>query len=303
MTRTSDHDRAAATRLPDGLQPIVPPKGPFRGPAHAIAGVWKRRDLLGLLVRREIKSRYKNSALGAIWSLIRPLALLLIYYVAVGKFLGAERSIPDFAIFLFSGLTAWTLYNEVISTTTSSIVSNGALIKKVNLPREIFPLSAVGSALFNFSVMFVVLLAFTLISGHPPQLEALWLVPIAIVLALLWAFSFGLLLSALNVYLRDIGYMLEIALLVLFWASPIVYSYQFVHEYLQGNWLEQIYLANPVTTIVMLFQQGMWSSGPANALPAFTEWRIVITVVVSLVVLWISQRVFARLEGSFAQEI
>jgi len=301
-TETEDFGPGLAERVGE-LRSIIPPKGAFRGFASSVRGVWARRDLLGLLVSREIKSRYKNSALGAVWSLIRPLALLLIYWVAVGKFLGAERSVPEFAVFLFSGLTVWTLYNEVITGTTGSIVANAGLIKKVYLPREIFPLAAVGSAGFNFIVMLAVLLVFTLVTGHPPRLEALWTVPVAIVLVLLWGFAFGLLLSALDVFLRDVGYLVEIALMVLFWGSPIVYSFQFVHDYLQGGWLEQVYLANPVTTAVLLFQQGMWSAGPEQWLPPFTEWRIVIFLAVSLVVLWIAQRIFARLEGSFAQEI
>ncbi len=276
--------------------------GANRSFGRAAAEIWQRRELLGLLVRREIVSRYKNSVLGIVWSLLRPLALLLVYYVAIGKFLGAERSIPDFAIFVFAGLTIWTLFNEVMIGTSSSIVANGGLIKKVYLPREIFPLAAVGSALFNFAIQFVELLAATLIVWHPPRLEALWSVPLAIVLLLLWGFAFGLALSALTVYLRDLQYALEIVLMVLFWASPIVYSVTFVHQALGGSWLEQVYLANPVTTAILLFQQGMWSSGD-GALPAGTDWRIGITIAISLILLWIAQRVFARLEGNFAQEL
>ena len=229
--------------------------------------------------------------------------MLLIYYVAVGKFLSAERSIPQFAIFIFCGLTVWTLFSEIIGGTTSSIVGNAGLIKKVYLPREIFPLAAVGSALFNFGVQFAVLLAATLVVGSPPHLEALWYVPSGVILVTSFAFGIGLLLAAINVYLRDVQHLVEIILLVLFWASPIVYSYQLVHQILQGNWIEQIFLSNPVTIVVLMFQRSMWVAGSDQVFPEDLEIRALIAFAVSLVLIWVAQRVFARLEGNFAQEL
>ncbi len=304
----SVHDEPASSiedvnRLGGGLETLTAPRGLFTGTAFAIRGVWQRRELLGLLVRRELSARYKNSSLGLVWSLLRPLAMLLIYYVAVGKFLGAERSIPEFAIFIFCGLTVWTLFSEIISGTTSSIVGNAGLIKKVYLPREIFPLAAVGSALFNFAVQFLVLISATLIVGDPPHLEAIWYVPFGLILITSFAFGIGLLLSAVNVYLRDIQHLVEIILLVLFWASPIVYSYQLVHQILQGSWVEQIFLANPVTVVVLLFQRSIWTAGSDQLFPPDLEIRALITFLISLILIWIAQRVFARLEGNFAQEL
>jgi len=277
--------------------------GSIRSFPQAVREIWGRRELLGMLVRRELKARYRDSSLGALWSLIRPLTMLLIYYVAIGKFLGAERSIPQFAIFVFTGLTVWQLFNEIVVGATRSIVDNASLIKKIYLPREIFPLAAVGSALVNFAIMFVVLLAATLVLGQPPRLEALWTVPAGFIMLVLFSFALGLLAAALNVYFRDVQHLVEIVLLILFWASPIVYSYQQVHSILQGGWIEQVYLANPVTTVVLYFQQGMWAAGPSDGMPEGSLLRLLIAFVVSVVLLWAAQRVFARLEGNFAQEL
>jgi ABC-2 type transport system permease protein len=306
VTTTRPNDEIAVSAhlgAMGALRTTTPPKGLLRGTAFAIRGVWANRELLDLLVRRELKGRYKTSVLGFLWSLLRPLAMLVVYYVAIGKFLGAERGIPEFAIFIFSGLTVWSLYADIINSTTSSILANGGLIKKVYLPREIFPLSSVGSALFNFALQFAVLLGATLLLGSPPRLEALWFVPAGLIVITTFALSIGLLLSALNVYLRDVQHLVEIALLFLFWASPIVYSYSFVHDVLQGGWLEQLYLANPVTTVALAFQRGMWSAGADSLYPPDMGLRLLITFAVSLVILWISQRIFARLEGNFAQEL
>lgn len=298
MTRTE-----AGRPGDDALVSIRPPGGLIQGTVHTVTEIVRRRELLGLLVNREFKARYKDSSLGVVWSLIRPLAMLLIYYVAVGKFLSAERQIPNFAVYVFAGLTAWALFSEIVSAGTGSIVNNAGLIKKVDLPREIFPLSTVGTALINVGLQFVVLLLATLVTGAPPRLEALWAVPAALIVITTYALALSLLFSAWNVYLRDIGHLIEIGLLVLFWASPIVYSYTMVHELLQGGWLEQLWLANPVTPAILAFQHGMWSSGPADAIPEGLPLRLLITWLFALVLLAIGQRVFARLEGNFAQEL
>jgi len=295
-----------AVRQSSGVHPLVtagPPPGIIAGPRFTIKAIWDQRELLSLLVRREIKARYKDSSLGLLWSLLRPLTQLVIYYVAIGKFLGGERAVPDFAIFVFTGLTVWGLFSEVLSGSTTSIVANAGLIKKVYLPREIFPLASVGSAGFNFLVQFGILLMATIVLGKFPWHVELLYLPLAIVVVLLFSFALGLLLSAVNVYLRDFSHLIEVLLLVLFWASPIVYSYTLVHRVLNGNWLEQLYLSNPVTLVVMAFQKAMWVAGAGETWPSNLALRLVIVGFISLVVLWVAQRVFARLEGNFAQEL
>jgi ABC-2 type transport system permease protein len=281
-----------------------------------IVEIFAHRELLGLLVRRELKARYKDSSLGFLWSLIKPLTMLLIYYVAIGHFLGAARGIPDFAIFVFAGLTIWGLYSEIISGGTMSILSNAGLIKKVYLPREIFPLASTGSALFNFAVQFIVLIAATIVLGKFPLSWNLIYVPISLGIVIVYGVAAALLLSALNVYLRDIQYLVEVAMLILFWASPIVYAWSFVTAAVGGatSWLAQLYLLNPVTVAVLAFQKGIWSSGSATTVidgksvppqpwPIDLDLRLGIVLLVGVVLLFVCQRAFQRLQGNFAQEI
>jgi ABC-2 type transport system permease protein len=298
---------ARATRpLSDELTEVGSQRGLFRGTWDSLRSVLQYRELLGLLVRREIRARYKNSVLGIVWSLMRPIVQLLIYYIALGQFLGAARSIPEFAVFVFTGLTIWGLFAEIIAGGTSSVVNNSGLIKKVFLPREIFPLSAVGSALFNFGIQFVILIAATVVSGSFPWHRDLLYVPLAIALVVVFATAIAFLLSALNVYLRDTQHIVDILVLVLFWVSPIVYSFTFVHARLQGALIEQVYLANPVTLASLAMQKGIWLAGsqdPTIYWPPHLGLRMLIALGVSLVLLWICQRVFARLQSNFAQEL
>ena len=291
---------------PDEVPPLVtagPPAGWIVGTAYSVRSVWAHRELLGLLVRREIKARYKDSSLGLVWSLLKPLTQLLIYYVAIGKFLGAERSVPDFAIFVFTGLTVWGLFSEILSGSTTSIVDNAGLIKKVYLPREIFPLSSVGSALFNFVIQFGILLVATILLGRAPFHAELLYLPLALAVVLVFSVSLGLMLSAVNVYLRDFEHLVEVLLVVLFWASPIVYSYTLVHGVLNGSLLEQLYLWNPVTLVALGFQKAMWVAGAGETWPPDLAERLIIVGLISVVLLWAAQRVFAKLEGNFAQEL
>ena len=300
-----NEDRADRTlRLAsEPLVPAGPTSGFISGTADSVRGVWRYRELLDLLVRRELKARYKDSALGFLWSLIRPLTQLLIYYIAIGKFLGAERSIPDYAVYIFTGLTAWTLFSEIISSGTGSIVANGGLVKKIYLPREVFPLSVIGSAIFNFVIQFLILVAAALLSGYPPTLAGYGYVLLGTAVLLIYATAAAFLLSAINVYLRDVQYLVEVVLMVGFWLSPIVYAWSFVNEALQSAFLNALYLANPVTLAVLAFQRGMWVAGSSLPQPTDLGLRLVIALLIGLPVLWFCQRVFARLQNNFAQEL
>ena len=143
----SDVAAARFERLAE--QPLVLAAGGagLRGTWGSLRAVFAHRQLLGLLVRRDIKARYKDSVLGLLWTLINPIVQLLVYYIVMGQILQAARGIPDFAIYVFSGLTIFGLFSETLSGSTASIIANAGLVKKVYVPREVFPLASMGSAL------------------------------------------------------------------------------------------------------------------------------------------------------------
>ena len=299
-------EAAPTPRVITGPMVEIGRSGTRRGFVASLREIASYRQLLRRLVSREVRAKYKDSSLGVVWSLMRPLAQLVIYYVAIGQFLGAAKNIPDFAVFVFTGLTIWTLYSEIIGSGTQSVLSNAGLVKKVYLPREIFPLAAVGGALFNFGVQFIVLIVATFVVGRPPLTPYILLAPLAIVLMIVLGTAIALVLSAVNVYLRDVQHILEIVLLVLFWASPILYSAGFVHGALGGSWLEELYLANPVTLAVLGMQRALWvagSSDPSQYWPPMLGIRMLVALALSLVALYFAQRVFSRLQGNFAQEL
>jgi ABC-2 type transport system permease protein len=258
------------------FQPTGQRHGFLRGSAQSLRDVWSYRELLSLLVKRELKARYKDSTLGFLWSLLRPLAQLLIYYVALGKFLGAERAIPDYAIFVFTGLTAWALFSEIVASGTGSIVANAGLVKKV--------------------------LA-TFIAGAPPTGTRLLYFPLGALVLLVYGMALAFLLSAMNVYLRDIQYLVEIMLMVLFWTTPIVYSWEQAHKQLGSGFAGHLYDANPLTSAVLAFQRAFWVAGSGTEGPPHLAVTLGWQLLAGVALLWACQRVFARLQANFAQEL
>jgi ABC-2 type transport system permease protein len=176
------------------------------------------------------------------------------------------------------------------------------LVKKIYLPREVFPIASVGAALFNFVIQLAVLLVATLVLGHFPfHPDLVYAIP-AILVIVTFGTALALMLSAMNVYLRDVQYLVEVLLLILMWSSPIVYGWSTVKRVLGPGTLLNIYTDNPITLAVLGFQRAFWTSGkgvveyPANQL--LTTW---IAVGVGLAAIFACQQIFARLQGNFAQ--
>jgi ABC-2 type transport system permease protein len=308
---TSDTEARAARLADEPMRPAGPRKGFAAGALASVKDLAAHRELLGMLVRRELKARYKDSTLGFLWSLGRPLAMLLIYYLALGQFLGAARAIPSFAIFIYAGLTAWGFYSEALTAGTGSIVANSGLVKKVYLPREVFPLSTICSSLFNFAIQLGILVAATLVVGQFPTGARWGYFPLALAVLVVYATAFTLMLSAVNVYLRDVQYLVDIFVMIFFWLSPIVYAWHFVRDALGGSDLSStvsdllmnLYLANPVTLAVIGFQETFWVAGDSHPSVPDLALRLVIALGVGCVLLLIAQRVFTRLQANFAQEL
>ena len=277
------------------------------GRGGKIGELYRRRELLMLLIRRDLQARYRDSFLGFLWTVIRPLVQFLVYYIVLGQLLGAARGIDNFAIYLFAGFTLYTFFSDVIFGATGSIIGNAGLVKKIYLPREIFPLGSMGAASFMFLVQLGVLLAAALLlNALPAPVDMLWFFP-SLGMVMVWGLAGGLLLAALNVYLRDIQYLIEVTMMLAMWASPIVYSWTMVKDvatlYRLPEWVLEVYLANPLTIGVMGFHRAFWGSGTVADYPPNLGLRMLIMGIVGLVFLGIAQRAFTRMQGNFAQEL
>ena len=275
-----------------------------RGLVTAGRDVWARRELLNQLTRKEIKVRYKDSALGFVWTLARPLLQLFVYWVAIGQFLGA--GIANYAIFLFCGLIAWTTFTDALGSATGSIIGNAGLVKKVWFPREVLPLAGLGSALFHGVLQVVALVAVLLVTRQDFLDADLLVLPLAIITGVTLALALGFALAAANVFLRDTQHLLEVVLLLWFWMTPIVYKASDATNNLGevSPVLAEIYLLNPMLPVVAGFQRAFYDDEGGDVLfGGDLVVRLLAVLAVSLVVLVLSHRSFVRSSGSFAQEL
>jgi len=298
---------ATIERLP--MERVNAPSGFWGGFGRAAREVYDYHELLINLVRKELKVKYKDSVLGFLWSLLRPMFLLGVYYIAIGKFLGTTFQL--FPVFLFSGLVAWSLFTDVLGGCTGTVVGNAGLIKKVYFPRELLPLSVMGAALVNFVMQMVVLVAAVLLFNGTLHGQQPWLLPLAFVALVLFSMACGVGLAAANVYFRDIEHLIEIVLLLWFWLTPIVYGVGSVlHRLgLHGglHWLATLYMANPMANVVIGFQlatYGSYNDGTTQqTFQGNITLRLLVLIAASSVLLWLAQRYFARAQGNFAQEL
>lgn len=269
--------------------------------------IFKARELIYLLAKRDIKAKYKDSSLGLVWSFVKPLVQLSVYYFIVGQVLGAARGVPDFAIYIFIGITIWGLFAETISSATTSILTNGGLVKKIYTPREIFPLSASVSSLFNFFVQMIILIIAVAVFAPISLSWEILLVPLAIANLYIFSLALGFLLSAWNVYLRDTEHFSEVAITLLFWFSPILYSFTFVFNSVSEPVIRFLYLCNPITLSVLGMQKALWAAGSKEVNGVSQVWpdnlslALLLSLFLATLFLFLSQRIFSRLQGNFAQ--
>ena len=273
-------------------------------------------ELLVGMTRKELKVKYKNSVLGFAWSLLNPLLYLVVFYVAFVKILGS--GVPAFPIYLLSGLLVWNLFSTGLGAACSSVVGNAGLVKKVSFPREILPLAAVGSMLVHFFLQSMVLFATLAVIRWNVAWTYIPLLPVALLALLLLTGAFGILLSATNVYLRDTQHFLELALLAWFWMTPIVYGYQTIGR--RGTLFSKLYMLNPVTPVVLLFQRALYgkldnpkvitTAADPKANEILPHWHMAgylaylgYSFAFGLVMLAIAIAVFGRSEANFAEEL
>lgn len=268
----------------------------------AVAELVRGRELLFNLTMRELRGKFKRTALGWAWSMLNPISSIVIYSVVFSTFLGGvpDRGNPsglfNFTLWLTCGLLPWNFTNNGIQATLPSLVGNSNLIKKVYFPREYIVASSVLSWLVTFAIEILVLsLAFVFFGKN----VFLWL-PVAMVFMVLqtvFVLGIALLLAALNVYFRDVQHFVGIGMQVWFYLTPIVYRTSLVHQHLTRPWAKRIYSLNPMIRFVDAYRNCFYDQ---RVPPAQT---FVVCALSAVVVLGIGWLVFSRLEPRFAEEL
>jgi ABC-2 type transport system permease protein len=283
--------------------------------ARAAAQSRVRYELLAELVRKDLKVKYKNSALGFVWSMANPLLYLAVFTLVFTFFL--PNGVPKFAVLFMSGFLVWSFFNSATLHATGAVVGNANLVKKVRFPRLVLPLASVGFAGVHFVLQLLVFFVF-LVPFYPDAFgPQLWLLAPALAVAVVFTVGMSLLASALNVRYRDVQHLLEVVMLAWFWITPIVYPVTVVRDRLADEgllWMFKFYMANPLTAVVVAAQRAIYNhpvvataDGPRQVLPAggygfYLQW-LGVAAAISAVLLLVGLWTFRRLQADFAEEL
>jgi len=288
--------------------PLRPP-----APESGLFAVFKQRYVLKLLVRREISARYQGSFLGLLWSYINPLTQFFIYWFVIGFLFRLHKDVPNFPIHLFAGLILVHFFNETFNAGTRSIMRNKALVVKMAVPREMFPVATMLVSLYHVGPQVVVLLVACVFTGWSPDVVGVACLVLALLIIAAIGLSGALLFSAANVFFRDFGNIVNVLTNFVRFGVPMMYPYAIVDERF-GRFAEY-YLLNPLADAVVLFQRAFWYPTLTDAdhaklkaegtqiMPDHLITHGVLALLACLVILAFSQWVFTRLENKIPERL
>ncbi|MGH9833878.1 MAG: ABC transporter permease [Blastocatellia bacterium] len=285
----SDNPQSSTSdgRNPQSEKPLVTIRASGKWAAIDLKSLWAYRELLYFLTWRDVKVRYKQTALGAAWAIIQPLFTMIIFSIFFGKLAGMPSDGIPYPLFAYAGLLPWTFFSNAVNGSGNSLVGSANLITKVYFPRMIIPGAAVAAGLVDLLVAFVILIVLMVYYQVGVTVHILML-PALIVLTTLLAIGVGMWMSALNVKYRDIRYALPFAIQLWMFATPIIYPLSLVPE--RWRWLLKI---NPLSGIIEGYRSAFFGR-------PFDWQSLSISALITLVVLVYAAYDFRRMERTFA---
>ncbi|WP_307727738.1 ABC transporter permease [Massilia sp. MS-15] len=260
-----------------------------------LRGLWAYRGFVLGSVKREFQSKYVNAMLGAVWSVLSPLAMILVYTVIFSEVMRAKLPNNDstaaYSIYLCAGILTWGLFAEIVSRGQNMFLEQANLIKKISFPRICLPIIVVLNALVNFGIIFGLFLVFLLVSGNFPGMVFFAIIPV-LLLQILLAIGLGMVSGILNVFFRDVGQFVTIAMQFWFWLTPIVYPASILPEAARP-----ILLYNPMAAVVQAHQAILVE----GRLP---DWNALIPAgLLALLLCILGLRLFRKRSGEMVDEL
>ena len=295
----------------DAAGPSGHPHGELRPPRDTtgLSGVFRRRYLLRLLVRKELRVRYRASVLGLLWSYGKPATRFFMYFIVIGVILNFNRNTPNFALHIFAGMIVVHAFTETLGAGTKSVIKNKQLVRKMNVPREMFPVASLLVTAYHMIPQYIIMGIVLVFTGWRPDGMALLAGLMSIVLIIVLSLAVGLAFSAFSVFFRDFANLVELLSMLVTWSTPMLYTYNEVARVGANSWFNEAYLANPVAEAVLLSQRCFWipTLDPSERDPGFMPEHLFtrgfIMIGISLVLVWLAQLLFSRLESNFAERL
>lgn len=252
--------------------------------------IWNYKELFYFFTWRDIKIKYKQTALGILWAVLQPLLMMLIFSVFFGRVLKVPSDSIPYPIFVFTGLMLWNIFSNGISNAGNSMVANSNIIKKIYFPRLIIPISSVLSAIFDFLMTFIVYIFLLVYYRYEVNfIRMLLFFPLSLLITSVATFGFGSFLAALNVKYRDFRYIIPFMIQLLLFVTPVIYPVSLV----SNHWIKLLLTLNPMAGAINLAR--------ATLTTAAVDWSVVVTGSISAIVLLIvGIIVFRKTEAYFA---
>jgi len=252
--------------------------------------LWQGRELLLFFTWRDLKIRYKQTAIGVGWAIFQPLSTMVIFTVLFGTFAKIPSDNIPYPVFVFTGLLFWQLFSASLLQASNSLVANQSLLTKVYFPRILLPISAVFSNLVDFLIASVILAGLVVWYGFLPNLTGLLLLPLLLLITSVFAVGLGLFLSAVNVKYRDVKYVLPFFVQLLMFVTPVIYSPSILGKY---SWILAV---NPMTGVIKAARAALFGLQPVNwSLLGMAALASVVVLVIGLVYFKKTERFFADL--------
>lgn len=256
---------------------------------ESFSALVKYRSMIRNLVKRDIRGRYKGSVLGFIWNFLTPLVQILVYVMVFTTVFRPE--LDHYAIYLMAGMGVWIWFSESLSEGSGTFVVNSDMLKKIYFPRMVLPISVVVSKMVNFFILTVIFMVVIGVLDHGFSPIALLMFPVAVLITFVLILGLILIFSSINVYFRDVQYIVSVLLMAWIWLTPIMYTANMTDDKL----INFILTVNPMTRIVELYQDIFyWQTVPDAGV-------LVITAVMAIVTLFVGYLVFHFLERDFAE--
>jgi lipopolysaccharide transport system permease protein len=277
-------DQENVAKLPRLL--IEPSRGLFQ---FDVGELWQYRELLYFLVWRDLKVRYKQTLIGAVWAILQPLTSMVIFTIVFGKFAGIPSDGLPYPVFAYTALLPWTFFAQALGRSGNSLVGNSHLISKVYFPRLIIPFAAALTPLVDFSLSFLIMCGMMAWFGITPSWSAVMVLPAFLALSLITALGVSLWLSPLQVRYRDVGYLLPFLSQMWMYASPVVYPVSLVPE----KW-RLLYSLNPMAGVIEGFRWALLGKESLN-------FMVIVLSAAFVLALFLSGTVyFNHMERTFA---
>ncbi len=242
--------------------------------------VYRYRDLVWALVARELKVRYRRSAIGFVWTMLQPLLMMLVFHVVFSALFRFD--LPNYPVYALAGILFWNFFQQSILSSMNSLRGNAQILQKLPVPKAVFPLATVLSGVINLGFALIPLLAMLLLTGHPLR-PALLFLPAAVLLAALFTFGAGLLLSPLAVFFHDVVELVGVLLTAILYLTPVFYPKEIVPEHLR--WLVRF---NPVRSILEVFRDPIYQ----GEIPPLSH--LTVAVVIALLACGVGAWTFRR---------